>query len=594
MEPDVETKVLADSRREPRDLTAGHRDTTKLGRYELVQRLGHGGMATVYLALTRGLANFQKLVAVKVIHPHLANEPAFVDMFLSEARIAALLHNPHIGEILDIGRADGLYYMVMEYIEGETLSSLVRVLQADNRRLPTAVVLQILADTCYGLEAVHDLRDTDGEPLGLVHRDVSPQNLLITLTGWVKLVDFGIAKAAGRESSTLTGCLRGKLPYMPPEQAQGQPLTCETDLFALGVIAWELLAGRRLYTGANEAETLKRVLACEVESLTTIRPDLPRALVDVVDRALARDPDQRPHSASQLRGELLAILRDEVGEQDPRAMLAELMRTSFGERHDYRRATVRRTAKHPVIRVVEPHDVSDGTLTPPRTRNLALVPPVAEGESQAALAVEDVYTQNTPGGSPWPLWLGLPLVGAAIAGAAFFLGGFGQTSQQPRPAPVATQPPIVEPVHSKTEVPSAVPPATPVNKPPESIAWVIQTTPPGATISVVKAPDAVRPILEAAVEDAVTPIRLELPRGSTEIGLVLEKVGFEAVHDLRMPIANANLSFALKAKRPKARTHFKTAAKTEPADAQDPKTPPDPLETPTFKPLKTKPGHPEK
>ncbi|MGB1015358.1 MAG: serine/threonine protein kinase, partial [Nannocystaceae bacterium] len=454
MEPDVDTKVLAEAPdgAAATALADNRNGSQQLGRYELIQRLGHGGMATVYLARTRGLGGFQKLVAVKVIHPHLAEEQPFVRMFLDEARIAASLQNPHVGEVLDIGSADGVYYMVMEYIEGETLSSLRRVLQAQGQKLAPAIVLQILADACYGLHAVHELTSPDGEPLGLVHRDVSPQNLLMTLEGWVKLVDFGIAKAAGSESSTLTGCLRGKLPYMPPEQARGEVLSRATDLFSLGVIAWELLAGRRLFSGANEAETLQKVLACEVPSLAELRPELPPELVALVHRILAKSPDQRHSNAFELRHELLAVLRKRYPASRPRLALVDVMQRHFGERYAYRRASVRRTSKHPAIRVVDDGpgiDPSEQTSTTPRAyRGLALVPsnpPASESQSQSqsqvSLALEDVHTQtSTTSGAlgQWPLWLGLPLVGAGIAGLAFFLGGFGSL----KPAAPTSPPPV--------------------------------------------------------------------------------------------------------------------------------------------------------
>lgn len=185
-----------------------------VGRYELIHRLAHGGMATVYLGRAKGKAGFEKIVAVKVIHPHLAGEAEFVGMFLDEARIAARIHHPHVVEILDLGESDGAYYMVMEFIEGENLAALIRTL--DGEPLPVPVVLQVMADTLEGLAAAHELRDADGQPYELVHRDVSPHNILINLDGWAKVGDFGIMKAAGKASSTKTGQLRGKLAYMSP------------------------------------------------------------------------------------------------------------------------------------------------------------------------------------------------------------------------------------------------------------------------------------------------------------------------------------------------------------------------------------------
>jgi len=278
MEPEPETKVLPAG---PAEATTASALATvdpmatrrTIGRYELVQRLGHGGMATVYLGRATGNAGFEKLVAIKVIHPHLAAEPEFVEMFLEEARIAARIQSPHVAGILDLGHDDGLHFMVMEYIDGETLSGLLRQLRPRDERLPIPVVLQILIDACEGLTSVHNLRDVDGHLYGLVHRDVSPQNLMIGFDGWTKIVDFGLAKATGKRH-THTGHLRGKLAYMSPEQARGRPLTAAADLFALGVILWELLTGKRLFAGETDAETLDNVMRCELPAISALRADV--------------------------------------------------------------------------------------------------------------------------------------------------------------------------------------------------------------------------------------------------------------------------------------------------------------------------------
>src|SRR5688572_18407169 len=225
MEAEAETKVVEPRSNASRPATASSEALPRgrlVGRYELIHRLGHGGMATVYLGRALGTAGFERLVAVKVIHPHLAREPEFVEMFLDEARIAARIHHPNVVEILDLGHDDDLFFMVMEYVEGETLSSLLRQLRKQDELLPLPAALQIVADACKGLAAAHDLTDRDGEPLHLVHRDVSPHNLLVSMDGRVKVVDFGIMKAAGKRSSTLTGQLRGKIAYMSPQQARSE------------------------------------------------------------------------------------------------------------------------------------------------------------------------------------------------------------------------------------------------------------------------------------------------------------------------------------------------------------------------------------
>lgn len=284
-----------------------------VGRYELIHRLAHGGMATVYLGRAKGKAGFEKIVAIKIIHPHLASEAEFVDMFLDEARIAARIHHPHVVEILDLGDSDGVYFMVMEFIEGENLSALIRAL-AQDERLPVAVILQIIADTLEGLNAAHELRDADARPYELVHRDVSPHNILINLDGWAKVGDFGIMKAAGKASNTKTGELRGKLAYMSPEQARGGAVDHRSDLFAVGVIAWELLTGQRLFACASEAATLEKVMACEVprledHGLETDHPELCAGLQSLIERTLAADPEQRPSDAAAMLSEVKRLMR---------------------------------------------------------------------------------------------------------------------------------------------------------------------------------------------------------------------------------------------------------------------------------------------
>jgi serine/threonine protein kinase len=250
MEAEPETKVLdreSATKDKPALVPASLGVGTTVGRYELIHRLGQGGMAAVFLGRATGRAGFEKLVAVKVIHPHLAAEPDFVEMFLDEARIAARLHHPHVVEILDLDEDEDASFMVMEYVEGETLASLLRQLRKQGERLP------LVADACEGLAAAHDLTDADGRPMHLVHRDVSPHNLLVSMDGRVKVVDFGIAKATGRRSSTRTGQLRGKLAYMSPEQASSGAIDHRTDLFALGAVLWELLVNERLFTAVSES-----------------------------------------------------------------------------------------------------------------------------------------------------------------------------------------------------------------------------------------------------------------------------------------------------------------------------------------------------
>jgi eukaryotic-like serine/threonine-protein kinase len=272
----------------------------KLDRFELIAELASGGMATVYLARLGGVGGFQRFVAIKRLHPHLAREGEFVDMFLDEARLAARIHHPNVVPILEIGESKDGYYLVMEYIEGDTAARLLaRSVQA-GRKLPTAMGLRIVIDTLTGLHAAHELTDDERRPLRLVHRDVSPQNVLVGVDGVARITDFGVARAATRLSTTRSGQLKGKLAYMAPEQARGGDIDRRADIFAAGAVMWELLAAKRLFKGEGEAETLNRVLFEPIPSLRVFEPSIPPAIEQICMCALSRDPAQRFPSAADM------------------------------------------------------------------------------------------------------------------------------------------------------------------------------------------------------------------------------------------------------------------------------------------------------
>jgi serine/threonine protein kinase len=544
-----------------------------VGRYELIHRLAHGGMATVYLGRAKGKAGFEKVVAVKVIHPHLAAEAEFVGMFLDEARIAARLHHPHVVEILDLGESNGAYYMVMEFIEGENLAALVRALEGEP--LPIAVVLQILADTLEGLGAAHELRDADGRPYQLVHRDISPHNILINLDGWSKVGDFGIMKAAGKASNTKTGELRGKLAYMSPEQARGDgQVDHRTDLFAVGVIAWELLTGQRLFACATEAATLEKVIACNVPALTDERAELAghaqlhAGLDALLGRALARDPAQRWADAGEMLGEVKRLLRlaDELsGQIDPRDQLGKAMRRFFLRRVDYARAALRRTGEHDALVtsprewLVEPthqlarsptggHPIVDSNAA----ESAAATEPVAAAAGlsseasrpatgpQLELGSSATHTLVTRGpGAHWLMWLLLPMLGAGIAVAAMFvINPDLQRGAGPAPASEVSSPsptPPAEGEHasdlarrSPTTIGAGIAAGeynTIPKKPPGTIRWWFSTSPKGAQVFIGGEPHG------------TTPTFVHVPIGEQPIDIRLELAGY-APHTLQLPPAN--------------------------------------------------------
>lgn len=270
----------------------------QLGRFELVAELASGGMATVFLGRLGGAGGFQRFVAVKRLHSHLADDHEFVDMFLDEARLAARLHHPNVVPILEIGHSEHGYYLVMEYVEGETLARLLNLSHQAGTPVPTNVTVRIFLDVLAGLQVAHDLVGDDGAPLDIVHRDVSPQNILVGVEGAAKITDFGVAHAADRLAHTRTGQLKGKFSYMAPEQALGKVVDRRADVFALGTCLWEALVCKRLFKGDNEAETLDKVLRGVVPPLRTLQPSLHPAIEAVVARSLERDPQRRFASAA--------------------------------------------------------------------------------------------------------------------------------------------------------------------------------------------------------------------------------------------------------------------------------------------------------
>lgn len=284
----------------------------RFGKYTLIRRIALGGMAEIFLALQKSITGFEKLIVVKRILPTLAKDKEFVEMLLSEARIAATLNHPNVAHIYDVGVYEGDYYIAMEHIHGEDLRSIVRGMkQKGVRSFPLEHALAIVLGACKGLGYAHERKDMSGEPMHIVHRDVSPQNVLVTFSGDVKLVDFGIAKAGLGVEDTKAGQLKGKVPYMSPEQAQGLDLDGRSDVFSLGVMLFELCTGKRLFRGPNEFETLKKIVEGPYPAPRQINPNLSPRLEQIIQRALARNLNERYQTARDFQSDLEAYIRDE-------------------------------------------------------------------------------------------------------------------------------------------------------------------------------------------------------------------------------------------------------------------------------------------
>lgn len=317
---------------------------TRVGRYEIVGTLGQGGMAAVYLARTRGPAGFQKLFAIKKVHAHLASDRQFASMFLDEARIAAALHHPNIAHVFELGEDQGSYFLAMEYLLGDHLGAVERQLIQLKKPAPIDVMARIVALAAEGLHHAHDAADELGQPLHIVHRDVSPQNIFVTYAGHVKLTDFGVAKATSNEVRTDTGTVKGKFAYMAPEQALGRAVDRRTDVFALGVVLWEAITLQRLFRSPTDAETLLKVTQCDVSPPSSRRAEIPPELDRIVLRCLAREPADRFATAGELAHELEAFLapRPRAAPAAIGALMSELFAAEIERRQsDARRALSR-------------------------------------------------------------------------------------------------------------------------------------------------------------------------------------------------------------------------------------------------------------
>ncbi|MBI5511373.1 MAG: serine/threonine protein kinase [Deltaproteobacteria bacterium] len=300
----------------------------RLGEYLLVERLNQGGMADVYLAKQFGLGGTDQLVALKCIRPDIAEDPQFIRMFVDEAKLAVQLHHANVARTYDLGHIGNTYFMAMEVIEGRDLRALIERARARGLEIREPLALHILAAVCDGLDYAHRKADPTGVPLNIVHRDVSPQNVLVSYAGEVKLIDFGIAKAATHASLSQAGVLKGKYGYMSPEQVRGQAVDHRSDIFATGVVMWELLTCERLFAGSSDFSVLEKVRQVEIIPPSIVSPAISPEVEAVIMKALARDPDDRYVSASDMRDAVLAVMLRRYGPQSPRE-LATLMQTLF-------------------------------------------------------------------------------------------------------------------------------------------------------------------------------------------------------------------------------------------------------------------------
>jgi serine/threonine protein kinase len=276
--------------------------------FKIIRKLDAGGMAEVYHAEQESIEGFRKTVAVKKVLPHLVQNEKFLRMFLDEARLSLRMSHANVVQVFNVAKAGGSYYVIMEFVDGVNLKGIMEFMRARGTLIPVEQAVFISIETCKGLQYAHTLHDSNGRALGIVHRDVSPPNILISKQGEVKLVDFGLAKAVDQLEHTDPGVVKGKFSYLSPEAVEGQVVDCRTDIFAAGILLYEMLTGRRLFQGKNDYETVQQVRVAEIPPLSRLNPAVPRDLERIVQRALARDVKQRYQSAQEFGDDLYQFL----------------------------------------------------------------------------------------------------------------------------------------------------------------------------------------------------------------------------------------------------------------------------------------------
>jgi serine/threonine-protein kinase len=413
-----------------------------VGRYAIFDRIAAGGMAAVHVARLAGEGGFARTVAVKRLHPQFALDPEFVAMFLDEARLAARIRHPNVVAAVDIVNGDGELFLVMEYVEGESLSTLLRIARETGRPVPTDLAAGILAQALQGLHAAHEAKSDLGEPLDIVHRDVSPQNVLVGTDGVVRVLDFGVAKALGKLHTTREGQLKGKLGYLAPEQVMGHPVTRRSDVFAAGVVLWEALAGQRLFSAESEGNVLRRIMDGVVESPSLHAEGIPPSVEAVVMRALAREPAERFDTAQAMA----EALESATPLATTRA-IGQWLRELAGGRLEERARVIAAIEGSSAFAVREAPTLVDEGERPPQT------------------SISVAADREKPAPPRRPSWAWVAIGGIALGGGIATAAVIGRSSGEKRPASASDAPattvttaPTLEATVSVAAPPPSAPP----------------------------------------------------------------------------------------------------------------------------------------
>jgi serine/threonine-protein kinase len=466
-------------------------------------------MAEILLARLPGEHGFARAVVIKRVLSHLARVSEFETMFLDEARIMSGIHHPNVVQVFDLGREADELFLVMEYLEGESAAGLMRRLALIGESLDPYQAAHIVAEVCAGLHAAHELRDAGGNPQNLVHRDVNPQNVFVGYDGSVKLLDFGVAKAADRISRTEAGQVKGKFSYMSPEQCEGKLLDRRSDVFALGIVLYELGTGHRLFARPSEMLTFRAIARDPVLPPSEVWPDFPRRLETICMKALERQRDRRYQTAAEMRRDLLDVLREAPAGEPLDECRALLMRRIFSDRVEEKSELMRRLRSGSEVTAIPSAEIDlDAELPSVVARSDTTI---ADGTAtESSLSAPALQRRRRS------IWTGAGITAAMLAIGAFVLGRRGNEA--------APTPPLAVSVVESTATPAPTA---------REVVLSIYSEPPGASVRFKK---AVR---------GTTPLDLTVPHGAEPVTLELSREGHVTLQETVVPDRDMKLKLTL-------------------------------------------------